>query len=209
RGQTKSDTHALEGTGRIEAFSDGVIAIIVTILILEIKVPHITDLTNQGAWTALKLVFPKLLGFLASFITVSIFWVNHHHFFHSVEKSDGKLLWYNNLVLFWLAVVPFVTAFIGDYSEVPVAVALYGFVLCMAAIAFNLMIRYVFFHSNLLPEKFSMMERQTQYKRSWTGVVLYGASVPLAFVHPVVAMSLFVITPIYYFLPRRIGGGGE
>jgi uncharacterized membrane protein len=89
-------------------------------------------------------VFPKLIGFLISFVTVAIFWVNHHHFFHPITKSNGALMWYNNHLLFWLAVVPFVTAFLGDYPTLPAVVALYGFVLFMAALTFTAMIHFVF-----------------------------------------------------------------
>lgn len=204
--QNQKSIEALEGTGRIEAFSDGVIAIIVTILILEIHVPEIHTLTNMGAWQAIIPILPKLAGFLISFVTVAIFWVNHHHFFHPIEKSNGALMWYNNHLLFWLAVVPFVTAFLGDYPTQPVIVALYGFVLFMAALAFTLMIHFVFFKSMLLPESVTPQVRKMQFKRSWIGVGLYGASVLLAFVHPYISLSIFVIVPLYYFFPRMIGG---
>src|SRR6185436_20268764 len=157
---------ALEGTGRIEAFSDAFIAIVITILILEIHVPQLVTLTSAEAWQAIIPMLPKLAVFLLSFATVAIFWVNHHHFFHPIAKSNGALLWYNNHLLFWLAIVPFVTAFVGDYFSVPLVVALYGFVLFMAATAFTLMIRYVFFHSPLLPERVSFPERRRQSRRA-------------------------------------------
>lgn len=200
----KEYAEGLEGTNRIEAFSDGVIAIIVTILILEIHVPSVLTLSNQGAWLAIIPILPKLLGFLVSFVTVAIFWVNHHHFFHSVKQSDAALLWHNNHLLFWLAVVPFVTDFIGDYSEIPLVVALYGFVLFMGAFAFLLMTRHVYFQSALLPEEFSLSARKAQYRRSWIGVILYGLSVVLAFIHPYISFAVFFIVPLYYFIPRRI-----
>ncbi|MBP9686863.1 MAG: DUF1211 domain-containing protein [Candidatus Doudnabacteria bacterium] len=197
---------ALEGTNRIEAFSDGVVAIIVTILILEIHVPELDAVTNAGALHALVPLLPKLTAFLVSFITVAIFWVNHHHFFHALPKSNGALLWYNNHLLFWLAVVPFATAFLGDYPTLPVVVALYGFVLFMAALAFALMIRFVFFKSSLLPETVTVKVRQWQFRRSLIGVALYGGSAVLAFVHPYVSLAVFVIVPLFYFFPQMIGG---
>src|SRR5882724_9134733 len=126
----------LEGTNRLEGFSDAVMAIVVTLLILEIKVPDLHNLTNGEVFSALVPVWPKLVSFFVSFFTVAIFWVNHHHFFHAIPKTDSALLWMNNALLFWITVVPFVTAFIGDYHTVPVVVALYGAVLCMAALAF-------------------------------------------------------------------------
>ena len=198
----KHDT--LEGTGRIEAFSDGVIAIVVTLLILEIRIPEIHQLTNAAALSALIPVIPKLISFAVSFITVAIFWVNHHHFFHPIEKSDGELLWFNNHLLFWLTVIPFVTAFIGDYPTIPLIVALYGFVLFMAALAFTLMSYHVFFRCELLPERISMATRKKQFKRSLFGVFLYGSSVIVAFIHPYLALAIFAIVPIYFFLPQSI-----
>jgi uncharacterized membrane protein len=138
-------------------------------------------------------------------VTVAIFWVNHHHFFHPIKKSNGALMWYNNHLLFWLAVVPFVTAFLGDYPTLPFVVALYGFVLCMAALAFTMMIHFVFFKSDLLPESITLYVREMQFKRSWFGVGLYGASVFLAFLHPYISLFIFVAVPLYYFLPQRIG----
>ncbi len=194
----------LEGTGRIEAFSDGVIAIVVTLLVLEIRVPEIRELTNAAALSALVTIAPKLAGFFISFVTVAIFWVNHHHFFHPVTKSDGALLWYNNHLLFWLAVIPFVTAFVGDYPTIPLVVAVYGFVLFMAALAFTLMSGHVFFRSALLPESISVTTRTLQFRRAGIGVIVYGVSVFAAFVHPYIALAIFVMVPLYYFLPGRI-----
>ena len=201
----KLSTHTtLEGTARIEAFSDGVIAIVMTILILEIHVPQIHTLTSAGAWEALVPILPKLVAFLVSFVTVAIFWVNHHHFFHPVAKSDGALLWYNNHLLFWIAVIPFVTAFLGDYPTIAFVVSLYGFVLFMGAVSFTLMIHYVFFKSALLPDTVSEAVRAVQYRRAWLGVYLYGASAVLAFIHPYISLFIFVVVPIYYFLPQTV-----
>lgn len=120
----------------------------------------------MGAWQAIIPILPKLAGFLISFVTVAIFWVNHHHFFHPIKMSNSALMWYNNHLLFWLAVVPFVTAFLGDYPTLPLVVALYGFVLCMAALAFTLMIRFVFFKSDIFLESVTIQVREMQFKRS-------------------------------------------
>lgn len=199
------NNEALEGTNRIEAFSDGVIAIIITILILEIHVPEIHDITNIGILHAITPIIPKLIVFLLSFIAVAIFWVNHHHFFHPIKKSNGALLWYNNHLLFWLAVVPFATAFLGDYPTLAPVVAFYGFVLFMSALAFTLMIDFVFFKSHLLSEEISIETRHIQYKRSLLGVGLYFSSIFLAFIHPYVSLSIFIIVPAFYFFPNMIG----
>jgi uncharacterized membrane protein len=194
----------VDGTGRLEAFSDGVMAIVVTLLILEIKVPQISVLTNEAALSAIISIVPKLISFLVSFLTVAIFWVNHHHFFHAIEKTDGTLLWHNNHLLFWITVIPFATACIGDYSTIPLVVALYGFVLCMGAIAFTLLGRYVYFHTDFLPEFVSMEERKKQFRRSRFGAVVYGLSVVTAFIDPHISLAIFILLPIYFFIPESV-----
>lgn len=199
----------LEGTTRIEAFSDGVIAIILTILILEIKVPEIHVLTTRGALEALIPILPKLISFVISFVTIAIIWVNHHHFFHPILKSDSSLLWYNNHLLFWLAVIPFATAFIGDYPTLPLVVAIYGFVLFMATVAFSLMCRHVFFKSELLPPTISLPVRKAEFNHSLAGVLFYGVSVAAAFIHPYISLGIFILVPIYFFIPHRIEEGEE
>ena len=209
-------SRAVEGSDRVKAFSDAVIAIVMTLLILELHVPDIHVLggaimnasqSNVAVWNALVDIFPKLAGFAVSFLTIAIFWVNHHHFFHSIEKTDGALLWYNNFLLFWLAVIPFVTAFVGDYPTVPLVVALYGFALCMGAFAFLLMARYVFFHSELLPASVSHATRLREFRHTWPGVIAYGVSVLAAFVSPYISLALFILIPIYYFVPNRVEVG--
>src|SRR4051812_33599007 len=114
------------GKTRLEAFSDGVVAIIITIMVLELKPPH-----SPSAPELLKLT-PVFLGYLLSFVVVAILWVNHHHLLHTVERVDGRILWLNNHLLFWLSLVPFTTAYIGESHLAPLPVALYGFVLFCA-----------------------------------------------------------------------------
>lgn len=200
---TKHD-NAVEGTGRIEAFSDGVIAIVITLLVLEIRIPEIHQLTNAGALEAIMHLAPKLAAFFVSFVTVAIFWVNHHHFYHPITKSDGALLWHNNHLLFWLAVIPFATAFVGDYPGISLVVAVYGMVLFMAAAAFALMVRHVFFRSDLLPDTITRTMRRAQMRHTVVGMIAYAVSVGIAFVHPYAAIAVFVMVPLYYFLPRKI-----
>src|SRR5271166_3501798 len=111
------------GTNRIEAFSDGVIAVIITIMVLEMKVPRDTTLTS------LLGIAPQFLAYLLSFLVVAIMWVNHHHLLHAARRADARLLWSNNNLLFWMSLIPFVTAYMGDHFRDPRAVALYGVVL--------------------------------------------------------------------------------
>lgn len=122
-------------TTRIEAFSDGVLAIIITLLVLEIKVPELHNAHSIAeAFHALNALTPKFLSFVLSFVFVAVFWVNHHQFFHLVRHADRWLLWLNNLLLLTLSFVPFPTAFIGDYPRNPVALALFGVALMAAGI---------------------------------------------------------------------------
>ncbi len=138
----QATSQRIEGTGRIEAFSDGVLAIIVTLLIFEVRVPALTDLSNQGVFRALLGIAPKGMSFAISFFTVAIFWVTHHHVFSRISHSNWKLLWFNNVLLFWLAIVPFTTALIGDHPTQPIVVSLYALILCLAALTFWLMNYY-------------------------------------------------------------------
>ena len=124
-------------TSRLEAFSDGVIAIIITIMVLELKVPHGTDLAD------LRPLLPVLISYLLSFIYVGIYWNNHHHLFHSTQHVTGAILWANLHLLFWLSLFPFTTAFVDENHLAPIPTAVYGFVLLMAAIAFYILQRTI------------------------------------------------------------------
>ncbi|NHQ81077.1 DUF1211 domain-containing protein [Chromobacterium vaccinii] len=118
---------------RLEAFSDGVIAIIITIMVLELKVPHGTD------WQSLAPLLPVFLSYLLSFVYVGIYWNNHHHFYHAARRVDGRVLWANLHLLFWMSLIPFVTGWMGENHYAPLPVALYGAVLLMCAIAWWIM----------------------------------------------------------------------
>ena len=128
--------------GRTEAFSDGVMAIVITLLVLELRVPHLQDaLSRQGTPDALCLLAPKFAGFLLSFAYVAVFWVNHHHFFDLIVEVSAGLLWLNTLFLLFLCFIPFPTAFIGEYPANPVALTLFALVLMGAGLVFTLMWR--------------------------------------------------------------------
>ena len=120
------------GKNRLEAFSDGVLAIIITIMVLELKVPHDTTAALQAHW-------PVFLSYVLSFIYVGLYWNNHHHFFHAIQRVDGRVLWANLHLLFWLSLIPFVTGWMGENHFAPLPVALYGVVLLMCALAWWLM----------------------------------------------------------------------
>ncbi|WP_043639133.1 TMEM175 family protein [Chromobacterium haemolyticum] len=121
------------GKNRLEAFSDGVLAIIITIMVLELKVPHDTS------WAALQDRWPVFLSYVLSFIYVGLYWNNHHHFYHAIQRVDGRVLWANLHLLFWLSLIPFVTGWMGENHFAPLPLALYGVVLLMCALAWWLM----------------------------------------------------------------------
>jgi uncharacterized membrane protein len=183
------------GTNRLEAFSDGVIAVIITIMVLELKVPRDTTLTS------LRSLAPQFLSYLLSFLVVAIMWVNHHHMMHSARRADARLLWSNNTLLFWMSLVPFVTAYMGNNPRDPRAVALYGVVLALCSIAFALL-RTAIIQHHLGNQEMVDYHRRIQSKNLYS-LLLYLASVPLAFIDVRISFFIFVFVALSYFLPER------
>jgi uncharacterized membrane protein len=183
------------GTNRLEAFSDGVIAVIITIMVLELKVPRDTTVS------ALRSLAPQFLSYLLSFLVVAIMWVNHHHMLHSARRADAKLLWSNNALLFWMSLVPFVTAYMGNNPRDPRAVALYGVVLSLCSVSFTLL-RWAIIHHNRDNSEMVRYHRHVAFKNVYS-LLLYVASVPLAFVDVRLSFFIFVFVALSYFLPER------
>ncbi len=193
-------------TARIEAFSDGVIAIIITIMVLELHVPQLAEtFGREEFFKAFEHLWTKLVAYAMSFVIVAIFWVNHHGFFHTLKKSDGKLLWYNNHLLFWLSLVPFVTAFLGEHPDRPEAIIVFGLVMFFAALAFMLMGQYAMFSGNLMHENYPLEIRLKALRRNYPGLVMYFLSVVLAPVSFWISWVFFFLVPVYYFMPRQVG----
>ncbi len=188
-------------TTRLEAYSDAVVAIILTILVLELRVPELEDGSVRGTLAALGTILPKLLSFAASFLTISVFWVNHHHFFHEIDRADARFLWINNALLFWLSLVPFTTAFLGEHPGAPGVILLYCFVLFCAAASYVVLHRYAartgLLHAHITPE-----QRSTQSVRSWAGVAGYALATVAAPLLPALSFILMVAIPAYYIAPR-------
>jgi uncharacterized membrane protein len=179
-------------TTRLEAFSDGVLAIIITIMVLELKVPHAVELG------ALKPVLPVLLSYVLSFIYLGIYWNNHHHLFQATEQVSGGILWANLHLLFWLSLFPFTTAWMGENHLATMPTAVYGFVLLMAAIAF-----YVLERAIIAKEGRASLLAQA-IGRDWKGKlspVLYFVAIPLAFVSPWIAAGIYVFVALLWFIP--------
>jgi uncharacterized membrane protein len=183
------------GTNRLEAFSDGVIAVIITIMVLELKVPRDTTLASLRSLT------PQFLSYLLSFLVVAIMWVNHHHLMHSARHADARLLWSNNALLFWMSLVPFVTALMGNNSRDPHAVALYGVVLSLCSVSFTLLRSAIIQHHRDNPD-LARYHRRIQFK-NLKSMFLYVVSVPLAFVDVRISFFIFVFIALAYFLPER------
>jgi uncharacterized membrane protein len=183
------------GTNRLEAFSDGVIAVIITIMVLELKVPRDTTLAS------LRSLVPQFLSYLLSFLVVAIMWVNHHHMMHAARHADARLLWSNNTLLFWMSLVPFVTAYMGNNPHDARTVALYGVVLALCSLSFFLL-RSVIIQHHRDDAELAGYHRRVRFK-NLNSILLYAASAPLAFVDVRIAFFIFVLVALSYFLPER------
>jgi TMEM175 potassium channel family protein len=179
-------------TTRLEAFSDGVLAIIITIMVLELKVPHAVELA------ALKPVLPVLLSYVLSFIYVGIYWNNHHHLFQVTEQVSAGILWANLHLLFWLSLFPFTTAWMGENHLAAIPTAIYGFVLLMAAIAYYVLERAIIAKQGR--ESFLALAVGKDWKAK-TCLALYLAATPLAFVSSWIASALYVFAALLWLIP--------
>ena len=182
------------GKGRLEAFSDGVLAIIITIMVLEMKVP------NGNSLASLKPVLPVFISYILSFINIGIYWNNHHHMLHAVHKVSGRILWANTNLLFWLSLVPFVTGWMGENNFTTIPVALFGFVLFMAGVSY-----YFLAHSlTSLHGKGSSFTRALGSDRKGVlSVLIYAIGVGLSFLNPWIGFALYVLVAIVWFVPDK------
>jgi uncharacterized membrane protein len=199
-------SEALPGTNRIEAFSDGVIAIILTIMILDLKVPN--DALAQGFWAGLLgPLLPKLIIYVLSFVVIAIIWVRHHHLLHAARHATRPLLWSNIHLLLWMSIIPITTALLGENPLSPIAVAVYGFVLAANAGAFMLL-RWCIARDTR-NDGGLMRLHVTMLQRGSFTIVLYALSVPLAFVSVYISLAIFVLMPLLFFLPDLLNGIGS
>ncbi len=180
--------------GRIEAFSDGVIAIIITIMVLELKVPHDTS------WTALADLLPIFLSYVMSFVYIAIYWNNHHHMFQASKHVDGRVLWANVHLLFWLSLVPFVTGWMGENHFEQKTVGLYGVVMLLAGVAYNILA------SNLvrLHGKESTLARAFGRDLKGKGsLALYAIAVAISCINNWIPLALYVVVAVVWLIPDR------
>ncbi len=182
------------GKGRLEAFSDGVLAIVITIMVLELSAPE------EPTLAALRPLIPTFLSYALSFVFVGIYWNNHHHLFQAVKQVDGRILWANLHLLFWLSLTPFVTAWMGETRFAAWPVALYGVNLLASAIAYFILTRTLIARHGMDSVLASAINRDVKGKIS---LVIYLAAIPLAFVSTWLAGGLYVLVAILWLVPDR------
>jgi uncharacterized membrane protein len=180
--------------GRLEAFSDGVIAIIITIMVLELKVPHGADLE------ALRPLLPVFLSYVLSFVFLGIYWNNHHHLLQAVTAVSGGVLWANLHLLFWLSLVPFVTGWMGENEFAALPVALYGIVLLCAAFAYFILVRVLLAHHERASALAAAIGGDQKGKIS---LLVYLVAIPSSFVQPWAAFGLYIVVAAVWLLPDR------
>ena len=181
-------------TGRLEAFSDGVLAIIITIMVLGLKAPE------NYTFQALKPVLPGVLTYLLSFIYVGIYWNNHHHLFQAVHHADGKILWANLTLLFWLSLIPFTTDWMGKNHFENIPTATYGAVLFMTAVAFKTLV-YVVIHAE--GDESSIGKIYRKDKRMNLSLALYLLGVGISFVVPAISLVIYLVVALMWIVPDR------
>lgn len=181
------------GTGRLEAFSDGVIAIIITIMVLELAVPH------EPTLEALLPLWPVFLSYVISFVYVGIYWNNHHHMFHVVKKVNGGVLWGNLHLLFWLSLVPFVTGWMGESQFASLPTAIYGFIMLMAATSWMIL------QKTIVKEEQNALLKQAiglSYKEQ-ASPILYLAAIIFAFIQPWISCVIYIVVALMWLIPDR------
>lgn len=181
--------------GRLEAFSDGVIAILITIMVLELRLPD-----GQGTWEALAPVLPKLLTYTLSFVYLGIYWNNHHHMLQAADRVSGAVLWANLHLLFWLSLVPAATGWMGEHHREAVPAAVYGVVMVMAATAYTILQDRIIACQGPNSRLRAAVQRDRKGKLS---LALYALSIPLAFVHHAISDVIFVTVALIWLVPDR------
>jgi uncharacterized membrane protein len=180
--------------GRLEAFSDGVMAIIITIMVLELEIPH------EGNLAALIPLLPKFLSYVLSFIYIGIYWNNHHHLFQAAEQVNGSVLWANLHLLFWLSLIPFVTGWMGENNFATIPLVFYGGALWMSGLAYYILVRTLIAHHGADSVLAKAIGRDEKGIRS---LYIYTVAIILAFFIPWAAMALYVIVAIMWLVPDR------
>jgi TMEM175 potassium channel family protein len=180
--------------GRLEAFSDGVIAILITVMVLELRVPRGTD------WEALRPLVPALGTYVLSFAFLGIYWNNHHHMLQATDRIGGTILWANLHLLFWLSLIPWVTGWMGQNAFAPLPTAAYGGVLLLAALAYRILQQAIIAHQGPVSKLREAVGKDVKGRLS---AALYVIAVPLAFANQWIAIGLYVLVALLWFIPDR------
>jgi uncharacterized membrane protein len=178
--------------GRLEAFSDGVIAILITIMVLELRVPHGDD------WQALERLAPAFCTYVLSFIFLGIYWNNHHHMLHAATRVNGKILWANLHLLFWLSLVPVVTGWMGETHLAPVPTAVYGVVLLFAGLAYWILQSSIIAHEG---DNSKLREAVGKDTKAMASLASYTAAVPIAFIRPWASAAIYAFIALMWLVP--------
>ena len=181
-------------TTRLEAFSDGVLAIIITIMVLELKVPH------DANWAALQAVLPVFLTYVLSFVFLGIYWNNHHHMLHLTDRVTGGILWANLHLLFWLSLTPFVTEWMGENHYAAVPTAVYGVVLLMAAIAYTILSRVIIASQGPQSKLKAAIGNDL---KGYLSLAMYLTAIPMAFFEERISDALYVAVALTWLVPDR------
>ena len=182
------------GKGRLETFSDGVLAIIITIMVLEMKVPHGSSLSD------LKPVLPVFISYILSFVNIGIYWNNHHHMMHAARLVNGTVLWTNIHLLFWLSLIPFVTGWMGENNFTTLPVALYGVVLLMAGVAYYFLAHCL---ADLHGKDSTLAKALGDDRKGKISVIIYAIAIGLCFLNPLIAFGLYVLVAAIWFIPDK------
>jgi uncharacterized membrane protein len=182
-------------TTRLEAFSDGVIAILITIMVLEFRIPHGDD------WSSITPLYPVFLTYLLSFVNLGIYWNNHHHMLRATKRIDGGIMWANLNLLFWLSLFPFTTGWMGENHFAPIPTAVYGVVLIMAAISYTILQTLIVRHHS--GENADVKEAVGNDFKGKLSISLYAAAIPLAFVNQWISGAIYVSVAAIWLVPDR------
>jgi len=188
---------------RVEAFSDGVFAVVVTLLVFDLKFTHIDVADNQKVWSGILSTLPKLLSWINSFLIVCVIWMNHHRLMDMFKGINAGIFWLNNILLMFTSMIPFPTSLLGEYTNTNAAACFYGLVLALPSLAFFILRLYVLKHKNLLSEATSY----PAYKKGtmlalYYGPVLYLTGAALSLVKPWLGLAVYFFVPVYFIFPR-------
>ncbi len=181
--------------GRLEAFSDGVIAIIITIMVLELKVPH------SAEWSALQELIPVFLSYILSFVYVAVYWGNHHHLMHTVKHVSAGIIWSNAALLFFLSLIPFATAWMGENHFAQNTIVVYGILMNLCGMSYYLLMQMIMACHSDNPELTEALKAQT--RKGILSLVLYSMAIGAAFINPILSEIIFVVVAIMWFIPDK------